>query len=55
MAEYNFNKDIILGEKGEDQVIKDLLSLGGKLMTKNDNNKLPVRKPKILKISKTTK
>tara|TARA_R110000796_G_scaffold11198_4_gene37359 strand:- start:6429 stop:6884 length:456 start_codon:yes stop_codon:yes gene_type:complete len=39
MAEYNFNKDIILGEKGEDQVIKDLTTLGCTLITKNEDNK----------------
>jgi len=49
MAEYNFNEDIILGEEGEQIVVKDLESLGGKLISDNKDNKydlqmdMPVR------------
>lgn len=39
MAEYNFNDDIILGEEGEQIVVKDLESMGGKLIKDNKNNR----------------
>ena len=39
MAEYNFNDDIILGEEGEQIVVKDLESMGGKFISDNKNNR----------------
>ena len=38
MANYNFNKDILIGEEGENVVINYLESLGAKLISKNKNN-----------------
>lgn len=38
MANYNFNKDLILGEAGEDIVIKDLISMGAVYDSNNKNN-----------------
>jgi hypothetical protein len=38
MGNYNFNKDLVIGEKGETVVAKDLESMGGKLITDNKNN-----------------
>ena len=35
MAEYNFKKDIIVGEAGESIVVKDLEKLGAKLISDN--------------------
>jgi len=42
MANYNFNKDILLGEDGEATVVKYLESKGGKLVTDNKNNEYDV-------------
>lgn len=42
MAEYNFKKDIIVGEQGEDVVIKDLESLGAKFISNNKDNKYDI-------------
>lgn len=39
MGELEFNKDIKLGNEGEDVVIKDLISLGATLISKNNDNK----------------
>lgn len=39
MAEYNFNEDIILGEEGEQIVVRDLESIGGTLVSDNKDNK----------------
>ena len=39
MAEYNFKNDLNLGEIGEQNVIDYLISNGGKLITKNNDNK----------------
>ncbi len=39
MANYDFRKDIIEGEEGEQVVIKDLISMGGKFISDNKNNK----------------
>lgn len=38
MGNYNFKKDLIIGEEGEMTVVKDLESIGGKLITDNKNN-----------------
>jgi hypothetical protein len=40
MANYDFNKDLVIGNKGEDVVLNDLISLGAKVLVKRtDNNK----------------
>lgn len=39
MANYDFRKDLIEGEEGEQVVLKDLVSMGGKLISDNKNNK----------------
>jgi hypothetical protein len=39
MAEYDFNKDIDVGESGEGIVIRDLESIGLKLLSDNKDNK----------------
>ena len=38
MANYNFNKDLILGEEGEEVIIKDLLTMGANYDSNNKNN-----------------
>ena len=38
MGNYNFNKDLIIGEQGERTVAQDLESIGAKLITDNKNN-----------------
>ena len=38
MGNYNFNKDLIIGEQGERTVAQDLESIGTKLITDNKNN-----------------
>ena len=38
MGNYNFNKDLIIGEQGERTVTQDLESIGAKLITDNKNN-----------------
>lgn len=38
MGNYNFNKDLIIGEHGERTVVQDLESMGAKLITDNKNN-----------------
>ena len=38
MGNYNFNKDLIIGEQGERTVLRDLESMGAKLVTDNKNN-----------------
>jgi len=38
MGNYNFNKDLIIGEQGERTVVQDLESIGAKLITDNKNN-----------------
>jgi hypothetical protein len=38
MGNYNFTEDILIGEEGEDFVIKYLESEGAKLISKNKNN-----------------
>jgi len=42
MAEYNFTKDIVVGEHGETVVIKDLESLGATFITDNKDNRYDV-------------
>jgi hypothetical protein len=42
MANYDFNADIIVGEDGEDVVIKDLKSLGGIFVSNNKDNRYDV-------------
>lgn len=39
MANYNFKDDLTLGNEGEKIVIENLLSMGGKLVTTNNDNK----------------
>jgi hypothetical protein len=39
MADYNFKNDLSLGEIGEQTVIGYLINNGGKLITKNNDNK----------------
>jgi hypothetical protein len=39
MAKYDFNEDILVGEDGEDIVIKDLETLGATLISKNKDNR----------------
>jgi len=39
MANYNFKKDLIIGENGENTVANDLIKMGGKLISDNKNNK----------------
>lgn len=39
MANYNFKKDLIIGENGENVVANDLIKMGGKLISDNKNNK----------------
>ena len=38
MANYNFKKDIILGEEGESVMINDLISMGATYSSSNKNN-----------------
>tara|TARA_R110000868_G_scaffold29601_2_gene110131 strand:+ start:787 stop:1242 length:456 start_codon:yes stop_codon:yes gene_type:complete len=38
MANYNFNKDLAIGEKGEKDVLFDLESMGGKFIDDNKDN-----------------
>jgi hypothetical protein len=38
MGNYNFNKDLVIGEQGERTVAQDLESIGAKLITDNKNN-----------------
>lgn len=38
MANYNFKKDIVLGEEGENVILKDLLSMGGTFDSDNKTN-----------------
>lgn len=38
MANYNFNKDLIIGEEGEQVVIDDLISMGAVYESNNKNN-----------------
>jgi hypothetical protein len=38
MANYNFNKDLVIGEAGEDIVIEDLVSMGAVYDSNNKNN-----------------
>lgn len=38
MANYNFNKDIILGEEGEEVMINDLISMGATYNSSNRTN-----------------
>lgn len=38
MANYNFNKDIEIGEEGEMIVATDLISVGGEFISDNKNN-----------------
>jgi len=42
MAEYNFTKDIVVGEHGETVVIKDLESIGATFITDNKDNRYDV-------------
>ena len=39
MADYNFKNDLSLGQVGEQNVIDYLINNGGKLITKNNDNK----------------
>jgi len=39
MSNYDFKKDLIVGENGEDTVANDLIKMGGKLISNNKNNK----------------
>ena len=38
MAEYNFNKDIIVGENGESTVVNDLILMGASFISDNKWN-----------------
>jgi hypothetical protein len=38
MANYNFNKDLVIGEEGEQVVIDDLVSMGATYDSNNKNN-----------------
>lgn len=38
MANYDFNKDLVIGNKGEDVVLNDLISLGAKVLVKRTDN-----------------
>lgn len=42
MAEYDFNKDIIVGEHGESVIVKDLESVGATFIKDNKNNKYDI-------------
>jgi len=42
MAAYDFKKDVIVGEKGEHTVIKDLISLGAKFISDNKDYRFDV-------------
>ena len=42
MAEYNFSKDIVVGENGESVVVKDLESIGGIFIQDNKDNKFDI-------------
>ena len=39
MANYDFRSDLVLGNNGEDDVIKDLNSIGARLILKNNDNR----------------
>jgi len=40
---YNFNKDLILGEEGEDDIIKYLEGLGYKYISRNHDNRYDIK------------
>ena len=42
MGNYDFKQDLILGNKGEDIVIKDLQRMGANFISKNNDNKFDI-------------
>lgn len=38
MANYDFKKDLVIGNKGEDVVLNDLISLGAKVLVRRTDN-----------------